>query len=72
MQTIVIKSKSRSNSDLLIALAQKLGEKTTIITDKFLEDALFASQIEEGIGGGLLNEKEKKSFLKELGIKAKK
>lgn len=72
MQTIVIKSKSRSNSELLVALAQKLGEKTTVLTNKFLEDALFASQIEEGMSSGLLNEKGEKSFLKELGVKSKK
>ena len=72
MQTIVIKSKSKSNSNLLIALAQKLGEKTTILSDKFLEDALFASQIDEAIKSGLLNEKEKISFLKEISSKSKK
>ena len=66
MNTIVIKPKSKSNFDLILTLAKKLGEKTNIITDKVISDALFAAEIESAINDGLLDSFEKESFLKEI------
>ena len=70
MNTIVIRPKSKSNYDLILALMEKLGEKTNVVSDKAFADALFAAEIETSISEGLLNEKEKAAFLKD--IKAKK
>lgn len=68
MDTIIIKPKSKSNFDLIISLVKKLGEKTNIIDDKTLSDALFAAEIESSIKSGLLNKKEKSAFLKKIGV----
>jgi len=66
VNTIVIKPKSKSNFDLIVTLAKKLGEKTNILTDKVISDALFAAEIESAINDGLLNNSEKEAFLKEI------
>jgi hypothetical protein len=70
MNTIVIRPKSKSNYDLILALLKKLGEKTNVISDKTFSEALFAAEIESSISEGLLNEDEKTDFLKD--IKSKK
>ena len=72
MNTIVIKPKSKANFDLLISLAERLGEKMNVVNDKILSDALFIAEIEAGIKGGLLNKTEKTILLKEIKLKANK
>ncbi|MBW6484514.1 MAG: hypothetical protein K0B10_15850 [Vicingaceae bacterium] len=66
MNTIVITPKSKASFDLLVSLAKLLGEKMNIVDNKILSDSLFAAQIEEGIKGGMLSEKEKSAFLNKL------
>jgi hypothetical protein len=70
MNTIVIRPKSKSNYDLILALMKKLGEKTNVISDKTFSEAMFAAEIESSISAGLLNKTEKDAFLKD--IKSKK
>ena len=70
MNSIVIQPRSKSDFDLILALMEKLGEKTNIINDKILSEALFAAEIESSISEGFLNKKEKAAFVKE--IKSKK
>ena len=66
MNTIVIRPKSKSNYDLILALMKKLGEKTNVINDKTFADALFAAEIETSISEGLLNKNEKEAFLADI------
>jgi len=71
MDTIVIKPKSKEDFDLFLSLANRLGEKLNIVSDKVLSEALFVAEIEAGIKGGLLDRTEKASFLNEIKAKAK-
>lgn len=69
MNTIVVQPKSKSNYDLILALLKKMGEKTKVITDKKLSEAIFAAEIETAVSEGLLNKTEKAAFLKDIKTK---
>ena len=55
METILISTKNRTNLNLLIHLAKKLGMKTRALSKDEIEDAFFLTLMQEGVKSGLAN-----------------
>lgn len=66
METLIIQGKSASKAKLLMKLAKEFDFAAKKLNSEEIEDLGLAFSIEEGINEGLLNEHEKKGFLKKL------
>ncbi|MCP9763227.1 hypothetical protein [Lacihabitans soyangensis] len=47
MATIIIQTESKSTTKLMLDLAKKLGEKTSVLSKDIEEDLIFGSMIEK-------------------------
>ena len=63
MDSVLLKTKSKENLDLLIKLAQKLGVEVSVISKKTAEDIAMAAAIQDGKTGQLI---DTENFLNEL------
>lgn len=66
METIILRGDSKTNSRLLLKLARQLNFSAKALSPSEVEDLGLAISIDEGLKTGLLNEKEKQDFLKDL------
>ena len=66
METIILQGDSKSDLHLLMELAKKLNFKARKLSRSEIEDMSLSISINEGIKSGLLDEKEKQSFLDSL------
>lgn len=63
MNAIVLKTSSKENLDLLIALAKKLGVEVSVLNDTATEDLALGIAIKEGKTGETIDTEQ---FLNEL------
>ncbi len=63
METLIIQTRSKSTSKLLMSLAQKLGEKVNILDKDIAEDFLFGQMMNNEKTGRVVS---KKNILAEL------
>jgi hypothetical protein len=63
METIIIQTKSKSTTKLLIELAKKLGEKAQVLDKEISEDLAFGKMMTEAKTGQIVS---KESILAEL------
>ena len=63
MDSVLLKTKSKENLDLLIKLAQKLGVEVSVISKKTSEDIAMAAAIQDGKTGQLI---DTENFVNEL------
>lgn len=65
METLIVKTKTKSNAEKIIKILQIMDAKADYIDS--IEDKNFGQMIAEGMKSATLNKNEKKSFLKSLG-----
>ena len=66
MEALILKGESKSNMRLIIELARKLNFKAKRLSPNEIEELGIVLSINDGLQSGLLNEDEKKSFLKNM------
>lgn len=64
MQSILIQTNSKSTQKLLIQLAQKLGNKVSILKPSMIEDLAFGTMIQDAKTGKTVSKKSIVSLLK--------
>ena len=64
MQSILIQTNSKSTQKLLIQLAQKLGNKVSILKPSLIEDLAFGTMIQDAKTGKTVSKKSIVSLLK--------
>ncbi len=64
MQSILIQTNSKSTQKLLIQLAQKLGNKVSILKPSMVEDLAFGTMIQDVKTGKTVSKKSIVSLLK--------
>ncbi len=63
MQSILIQTNSKSTQKLLIQLAQKLGNKVSILKPSMVEDLAFGTMIQDAKTGKTVSKKSIVSLL---------
>jgi len=66
METILMRGDSKENTRLLLKLAKQLNFSAKTLSAEEVEEMGIAISIDKGLKTGLLNEKEKMDFLKQL------
>ena len=64
MQSILTQTNSKSTQKLLIQLAQKLGNKVSILKPSMIEDLAFGTMIQDAKTGKTVSKKSIVSLLK--------